>query len=204
MPAKKHNRPTTFAKIKIGDAFHLNGTWWVKKSSRTAYLWEMPHTWFYFSKDDLVFSDEKESKAHERSQKPRYLNPRKNPWDKRSWGYLGYGAMENLEIAENANARDSGGRWRLQSPTGYGRWKVHGNGTLAEMKQLAKKLKSKPKRKASTVVIDGIDLGVKARKPSTVVIDGIDLGVKARKNTRRRTRPYALQEIAMKKKKSKR
>lgn len=188
MPIKKHNPPTTFAKIKIGKEFHLNGSWWVKKSSRTAYVWGRPQQWSYFSKDDLVFSDEKESKAHERSQKPRYLNPRKNPWDKRSWGYLGYGAMENLEIAENANARDSGGRWRLQSPTGYGRWKVHGNGTLAEMKQLAKKLKSKPKRKASK--LGGIDLGFKKNSP--------------RKNTRRRTRRYALQEIAMKKKKSKR
>jgi hypothetical protein len=56
------------------------------------------------------------------------------------------------------------------------------------MKQLAKKLKSKPKRKAGK--LGGIDLGFKKSKP--------------RKNTRRRTRRYALQEIAMKKKKSKR
>jgi len=86
----------------------------------------------------------------------------KNPWQKKPWGYLGYGAMKNFEIAENADARMSGGKWRLQSPTGYGRWKTHGNGTLAEMKQLAKQIRSKPKRKASK--LGGIDLGFTPRK----------------------------------------
>jgi len=87
----------------------------------------------------------------------------KNPWQKKPWGYLGYGAMKNFEIAENADARMSGGKWRLQSPTGYGRWKTHGNGTLAEMKQLAKQIRSKPKRKASK--LGGIDLGFDRSNP---------------------------------------
>ena len=180
---KSQNPRMSFSKVKIGGSFELNGSTWIKKSNRTAYIFGMPHRWFYFSNKDVVFTTKREAKEHERSLPPRYLNPRKNPklppfagtcspvdlissknpWQKKPWGYLGYGAMKNFEIAENADARMSGGKWRLQSPTGYGRWKTHGNGTLAEMKQLAKQIRSKPKRKASK--LGGIDLGFDRSNP---------------------------------------
>ena len=162
---KSQNPRMSFSKVKIGGSFELNGSTWIKKSNRTAYIFGMPHRWFYFSKNDIVFTTRKEANEYERSQPTRYLNPRKNTkseWQKKPWGYLGIGKMKNFEIAENADARMSGGKWRLQSPTGYGRWKKHGNGTLAEMKQLAEKIRSKPKRKASK--LGGIDLGFTPRK----------------------------------------
>ena len=87
-------------------------------------------------------------------------NQRNNPsitWEKRPWGFLGVGIMKGLEIAENADARSSGGKYRLQTPTGYGRWKERGNGTLAEMKKLAQSIRSIPRKRGSKLA--QIDLG---------------------------------------------
>lgn len=199
MPIKKHNPPTTFAKIKIGDAFHLNGTWWVKKSSRTAYLWEMPHRWFYFSKDDLVFTDEKESKAHERSQKPRYLNPRRRNTTMISCKFT----KRQQEILEENLPQTYLGEINLNAS----------KFDLDELNSL---------RYATQRRIDDIKKFRKmgsyfGRKPPSIselrAVEGLLSKIKnclsekknnPRKNTRRRTRRYALQEIAMKKKKSKR
>ena len=39
--------------IAIGDALDFNGTTYVKKSSRTAYVQNMGNRWFYFSNNDM-------------------------------------------------------------------------------------------------------------------------------------------------------
>jgi hypothetical protein len=44
-----------FELIDIGEAFKCNGTVFVKKTSRTAYVFGMPHRWFYFSKTQRVW-----------------------------------------------------------------------------------------------------------------------------------------------------
>ena len=74
---KSQNPRMSFSKVKIGGSFELNGSTWIKKSNRTAYIFGMPHRWFYFSKNDIVFTTRKEAKEYERSQPTRYLNPRK-------------------------------------------------------------------------------------------------------------------------------
>jgi hypothetical protein len=142
MPAKKHNPPTTFAKIKIGKEFHLNGSWWIKKSSRTAHVWGQPSSWSYFSKDDLVFSDEKESKAHERSQKPRYLNPRsrKNAsLPSKDWQYLGKSST-GVKIYQSTNKSPyrffwslyelKNGKWAFSGGLERQEWSNDGKGYL--------------------------------------------------------------------------
>ena len=42
-----------FENIVIGDSFDYNGTTFVKKSSRTAFLHEIPTRWFYFRQVDM-------------------------------------------------------------------------------------------------------------------------------------------------------
>ena len=48
---------TTFKNIAIGNRFFLNGTWWVKRSTRTAHVLGWNHRWFYFSKEEVVEND---------------------------------------------------------------------------------------------------------------------------------------------------
>jgi len=48
---------TTFKNITIGNHFFFNGTWWEKRSSRTAHVFGRPYRWFYFSKQELVELD---------------------------------------------------------------------------------------------------------------------------------------------------
>ena len=73
----KSNPRLSFSDLQIGDSFESNGSTWVKKSSRTAYIFGMPHRWFYFSKSDPIFSTRKEADEYERSQPTIYLNPRR-------------------------------------------------------------------------------------------------------------------------------
>ena len=48
-------KPTrSFNTLFVGDIFHMNGTLWEKRSSRTAHVFGMPHRWFYFSHKDQV------------------------------------------------------------------------------------------------------------------------------------------------------
>ena len=54
----------TFDQIKIGESFYLAGTAYIKKSTRTAYIFGMPHRWFYFSKNDTVYTSCNDSKQH--------------------------------------------------------------------------------------------------------------------------------------------
>jgi hypothetical protein len=44
----------SFSKIPTGTVFHMNGTLWEKRSTRTAHVFGMPHRWFYFSHKDMV------------------------------------------------------------------------------------------------------------------------------------------------------
>lgn len=43
-----------FNALSIGTVFHLNGTLWQKRSTRTAHVFGMPHRWFYFRLKDMV------------------------------------------------------------------------------------------------------------------------------------------------------
>ena len=43
-----------FNALSIGTVFHLNGTLWQKRSTRTAHVFGMPHRWFYFRYKDMV------------------------------------------------------------------------------------------------------------------------------------------------------
>lgn len=43
-----------FKEIKKGAHFYFNGTWWEKRSSRTAHVFGRPHCWFYFSQNKNV------------------------------------------------------------------------------------------------------------------------------------------------------
>jgi hypothetical protein len=45
---------TTFKDIPNGNHFLFNGTWWEKRSSRTAHVLSWPTRWFYFSKNETV------------------------------------------------------------------------------------------------------------------------------------------------------
>ena len=44
----------TFEDIAVGTHFYRGGTWWEKRSSRTAQVLGRPSRWFYFSKHDAV------------------------------------------------------------------------------------------------------------------------------------------------------
>ena len=44
----------SFKDLKVGKPFRYNGSTYVKKSSRTAYLLDMYSRWFYFSHSDIV------------------------------------------------------------------------------------------------------------------------------------------------------
>ena len=44
----------SFSSIPVGTVFHMNGTLWEKRSTRTAHVFGMPHRWYYFSKNDMV------------------------------------------------------------------------------------------------------------------------------------------------------
>jgi len=46
-----------FKDLSIHNVFKLNGTSWVKQSSRTAHLWGNPERWFYFSLNEYVTLD---------------------------------------------------------------------------------------------------------------------------------------------------
>ena len=46
-----------FKDLAVLNVFKLNGTIWVKQSSRTAHLWGNPDRWFYFSKNEQVTLD---------------------------------------------------------------------------------------------------------------------------------------------------
>ena len=48
------NKVVPFSALSIGTVFHLNGTLWQKRSTRTAHVFGMPHRWFYFSHKDVV------------------------------------------------------------------------------------------------------------------------------------------------------
>jgi len=48
---------STFKNITIGNHFYFNGTWWEKRSSRTAHVFGRPYRWFYFSKEEIVDLD---------------------------------------------------------------------------------------------------------------------------------------------------
>jgi len=54
----------TFNQIQIGDSFYSSGTLFIKKSSRTAYIFGMPHRWFYFSNTDPIYKTKKLSDQH--------------------------------------------------------------------------------------------------------------------------------------------
>ena len=43
-----------FNALSIGTVFHLNGTLWQKRSTRTAHVFGMPHRWVYFRLKDMV------------------------------------------------------------------------------------------------------------------------------------------------------
>jgi len=43
----------SFKDIKTGTQFYYNGTWWEKRSSRTAHVADTPHRWFYFSNERI-------------------------------------------------------------------------------------------------------------------------------------------------------
>lgn len=44
----------SFSKIPTGTVFHLNGTLYQKRSTRTAHVFGMPHRWFWFRRTDMV------------------------------------------------------------------------------------------------------------------------------------------------------
>lgn len=44
----------SFTSVPVGTVFHMNGTLWEKRSTRTAHVFGMPHRWFYFSQNDMV------------------------------------------------------------------------------------------------------------------------------------------------------
>ena len=46
-----------FKDLSIHSVFKLNGTTWVKQSSRTAHLYGNPGRWFYFSLNEYVKHD---------------------------------------------------------------------------------------------------------------------------------------------------
>ena len=48
---------TTFNNITIGNHFFFDGTWWEKRSSRTAHVLGRPNRWFFFSKGEIVDLD---------------------------------------------------------------------------------------------------------------------------------------------------
>jgi ppGpp synthetase/RelA/SpoT-type nucleotidyltranferase len=43
-----------FRNVRIGEDFFWDGTWFRKKSTRTAFVWGRPKQWHYFAKDDRV------------------------------------------------------------------------------------------------------------------------------------------------------
>ena len=43
-----------FCVLDIGEEFTKNGNRWVKRSTRTAYLKNKPHIWFYFRNKDII------------------------------------------------------------------------------------------------------------------------------------------------------
>ena len=45
---------TTFKDIPVGNHFFRAGTWWEKRSTRTAHVFGRPYRWFYFSKNAFV------------------------------------------------------------------------------------------------------------------------------------------------------
>ena len=50
----KVNTEISFANVPVGTVFHMNGTLWEKRSTRTAHVWGMHHRWFWFSQKDMV------------------------------------------------------------------------------------------------------------------------------------------------------
>ena len=54
----------TFKDITVGTHFYKNGTWWEKRSSRTAHVFGRPYRWFYFSKDEDVIVNDKAHKEY--------------------------------------------------------------------------------------------------------------------------------------------
>ncbi len=44
----------TFECIAVGAHFYRSGTWWEKRSRRTAHVFGRPSRWCYFSKHDAV------------------------------------------------------------------------------------------------------------------------------------------------------
>jgi hypothetical protein len=54
----------TFKDIKSGIHFYFSGTWWEKRSSRTAHVFGRPTRWFYFSKDEYVIVNDKAHKEY--------------------------------------------------------------------------------------------------------------------------------------------
>lgn len=45
---------TTFARVEVGGEFRSDGTDYIKKSSRTAYVKDTPDRWFYFGRREVV------------------------------------------------------------------------------------------------------------------------------------------------------
>lgn len=43
-----------FNSVHIGQVFTYNGTWWRKRSSRTAELLDNSYRWFYFGRNEIV------------------------------------------------------------------------------------------------------------------------------------------------------
>jgi hypothetical protein len=46
-----------FKQLPIHSVFDLNGTIWVKQSTRTAHIWGNPDRWFYFGMNEVVKQD---------------------------------------------------------------------------------------------------------------------------------------------------
>jgi hypothetical protein len=51
-----------FKDLEVLNVFKLNGTTWVKQSTRTAHLYGNPERWFYFIKNEQVSRDHTVSK----------------------------------------------------------------------------------------------------------------------------------------------
>ena len=67
------NSKLTFKKVAIGESFWLTGIQFVKKSSRTAYRFGMPHRFEYFKNDCVCFDNRMASIVYESINKGTFL-----------------------------------------------------------------------------------------------------------------------------------
>ena len=58
---------TNFADIPVGTHFWAGRIHWVKKSSRTAYIFGMPHRWSWFGQFETVYDTRRNNELYSRS-----------------------------------------------------------------------------------------------------------------------------------------